>query len=241
MTLEEFSNEFDVLISSYLNSPSYGEDFSNVNLAFNEYEKSVFLTKAQEELLLSYYNGINSKQEGYENTEEIRRYLNLLTTSIHIDMSDEDNYTTGDLVDAFDGYSDKIVELIENYNIWFITMEHLIVHTNNECTNGRRIEVVPITQDEFHRIINNPFRGVTDRRALRLETNSNSIEIISKYSDYTYIIYYLSKPSPIILTNLGDLTINNKSNATECRLHEALHRPILQRAVQLAILSRSKK
>ena len=40
MTTEEFSNEFDVLLNSY----------SSGGVEFNEYEKSIFLTKAQEDL-----------------------------------------------------------------------------------------------------------------------------------------------------------------------------------------------
>ena len=42
MTTEEFSNEFDVL---------YNNISSNQSPGLNEYEKSVFLTKAQNEIL----------------------------------------------------------------------------------------------------------------------------------------------------------------------------------------------
>ena len=48
------------------------------------------------------------------------------------------------------------------------------------------------------------------------------------------------KPSPIVLIDLPDgLSINNISSKTECNLHELLHRPVLQKAVQLALASRS--
>ena len=45
MTLEELSNEFDVIVNSYDNSQS---------LVFNEYEKSIYLTKAQEYIIKDY-------------------------------------------------------------------------------------------------------------------------------------------------------------------------------------------
>ena len=68
----------------------------------------------------------------------------------------------------------------------------------------------------------------------------NQIELISEYTIQEYLIRYLMKPSPIILVDLPDgLSINNISNKTECSLHELLHRPVLQKAVQLALASRS--
>ena len=51
MTTEEFSNEFDTLLNSY------GENPSTIEL--DEYEKSVFLTKAQEEIVIDLYSGKN--------------------------------------------------------------------------------------------------------------------------------------------------------------------------------------
>ena len=69
MTTEEFSNEFDILLNSYSS-----KDNQSVNI--DEYEKSVFLTKAQEDLIISAYNGKNSTYDAFEKTEEIRRYLN---------------------------------------------------------------------------------------------------------------------------------------------------------------------
>lgn len=239
MTTEEFSNEFDVLINNYANSPEYGKDYSSINLSFDEYEKSVFLTKAQEEILLSYYNGTNSKREGYDASEEVRRYLSSLNNQTTIEpteqIADEEAYLGNLIINPNEGY-DYVISIPEN--IWFITLETIRPITNNECTNNKLIEVTPITQDEFHRIINNPFRGINERRALRIETDNNKIELLCKYKNYYYTIYYLSKPSPIILTDLGDLSINKKSTRTDCTVHETLHRTILQRAVQLAIASK---
>ena len=48
MTNEEFSNEFDSLISSNSIIKPFGID--STLLEFDEYEKSVFLTKAQESI-----------------------------------------------------------------------------------------------------------------------------------------------------------------------------------------------
>ena len=56
----EFSNQFDVLWNNINSNQAPG---------LNEYEKSVFLTKAQDEVLKNYFNPkSNPKQEGYDQT-----------------------------------------------------------------------------------------------------------------------------------------------------------------------------
>ena len=59
MTVEEFSSEFDVLIQSYSTQLQFGE---TDDLSFTEYEKSTFLTKAQEELVIEFYYGNSSSK-----------------------------------------------------------------------------------------------------------------------------------------------------------------------------------
>ena len=79
MTLTEFSNEFDSLIRTYSEDLKFGKQDI---MLFNEYEKSVFLTKAQEEIVIELYTGRNSTHTAFEETEELRRYLsNLVCTA----------------------------------------------------------------------------------------------------------------------------------------------------------------
>ena len=47
MTCAEFSNEFDILLNSYSNNPS--------DIKIDEYEKSIYLTQAQEEIIKNLY------------------------------------------------------------------------------------------------------------------------------------------------------------------------------------------
>jgi len=75
MTIQDFSDGFDTLVNSYNRRQNFGEQDS---LSFDEYEKSQFLTKAQEELVIAWYSGRNSYGEGFESTEEARRYLSTL-------------------------------------------------------------------------------------------------------------------------------------------------------------------
>lgn len=230
MTTEEFSNSFDVLLNSYKASSQFGEQSSIIDINLDEYEKSVFLTNAQEELVESVYSGKNPFRDSFEKTEEVRRYLSNLTKT----------YKTSDKEDISSGLSDNSVFFKLPDDLWFITYEAVNLEGDNLCTNGRNTSVTPITQDEYHKTKNNPFRGSNKRRALRLDLGDNMVEIISKYNVKEYLVRYLSRPTPIILVDLPEgLTINNESKETDCKLNSALHRTILERAVQLALLSKS--
>ena len=59
---------------------------------------------------------------------------------------------------------------------------------------------------------------------------------MSKYPIISYLIRYLAKPEPIILTDLTsyNVTINGISVETTCKLNPVVHRIILNKAVQLA-------
>ena len=230
MTTSEFSNEFDVLINAYANNNAIGDSYDKNNLAFDEYEKSIFLTKAQEEIIIDLYNGKNPFGDSFEKTEEIRRYLSDLIKT----------YTTTDRKVGYTGLSKSSVFFELPDDLWFITYESVNLKDDRlGCRSGENISVIPITQDEYHRIRKNPFRGINERRALRLDLSGKVVEIVSKYNVESYLVRYLSRPVPIILTNLtDDLSINDISIKTECELNPVIHRAILERAVKLAIMSR---
>lgn len=223
MNTEEFSNEFDTLLNSYTNT-------YQGNLNFDEYEKSVFLTKAQEDIVIGLYDGNNILSDTIEKTEENRRYLSNL---IH-------TYITSDKKEGSIKISKDSVFFQLPDDLWFITYESVTLKDDTlGCKNGENIPVIPVTQDEYSIIKENPFRGASNRRALRLDVDNNIVEIISKYNIDKYLVRYLSKPSPIILTDFTDsLSINGEKIKTDCNLNPVLHRSILERAVKLAVMSR---
>lgn len=211
MTTQEFSNEFDTLLNSHSQS-------SSNSIVLDEYEKSVFLTQAQEEVIKSLYNG-NLTGESFEKTEELRRYLDSLVKTVKLKPIESD-FLGIDVNSTFF----KLPE-----EVWFITYEQAVVSNNNT-------KVIPMRQDEWHKSKNNPFKMPNKNKVIRLDSGEGMIELIPYYPSVTeYLIRYVSKPSPIILVNLpDDLSINGESNITECKLNAALHRVILERAVQLA-------
>ena len=203
MTLEELSNEFDVIVNSYDNSQS---------LVFNEYEKSIYLTKAQEYIIKDLYRN-------YEGTEELNSYLKTLIKDKTYTIEDSTN-----------------IELDYPNNFLYILKEYANINTT--CKSNNRVDVLPITQDEYNEVVENPFRG-SKSKVLRLE--ENKIKLITDLPIISYTMTYLSNPSPIILIDLPNgLTINNESEkSTTIETSESIHREILDKAVQLAIQSKT--
>lgn len=231
MTTQEFSDSFDTLINSYAQTAEFGKQASGRDIVLDEYEKSCFLTLAQEELVLSYYNGNNSNAFSFEKTEEARRYLSGLVQTREIVPSEPGGIITLNS-------SSQIATLPSD--LWFITYESAqLGNSTDTCTSGKVIQVLPVTQDTLYRIIENPFKGPSIRRALRLDIANNRVELISKYPIAKYIVRYLRRLDPIILVDLTDgLSINDRQEKTDCTLHESLHRIILELAVRLALQSK---
>ena len=231
MELREFSDMFDTLADSYAFHAAFGEQSPNFALALNEYEKSYFLTKAQEELVIGLYNGVNYQSESFETTEEMRRYLAPLVMESELDpISGSSGMPLG--MES----SSKFFTLPED--LLFITFERVSL-SEGKCAGHTTMDVVPTTQDEYLKVKRNPFRGANDRRALRLDLSDGVIEILCKYPVTKYYLRYLRRPHPIVLINLPDgLSIDGETSKRNCELHESLHQRILEMAVKTAINSR---
>jgi hypothetical protein len=231
MTNEEFSNGFDILVNSYRRFKDFDKQESLDSIEFDEYEKSVYLTKAQEELVINFYNGKNPYGDSFESTEEMRRYLDaLVKTKV---------FTMADALRGI-GVSDHSVLFQLPDDLAFITMEQITYDDEKlGCYNGSTADVYPVTQDEYSRVKDNPFRGPTKYKAIRLDSGDKTVELVLKYAIKEYLIKYLSKPEPIILETLPNgLTIEGASEQTECKLNSILHHTILERAVQMALQSK---
>lgn len=219
MTTQEFSNSFDVL---------YNNIMSNAAPGLNEYEKSVFLTKAQEEIVKNYFNPKGNKyQEGFDGSA--KRQIDF---SGLISVADAIATT---LSPAFDIRA-KVYRLPEN--LFLIINESLI-------TNSGIKQVIPIGYDEYTRLMSKPYKEPLKHQAWRLITEGQyssvvQSEVITHSGDSVirYIIRYVRKPNPIILCDLedeyGDVSINGKTSISECELNSLIHEEILQRAVELA-------
>lgn len=223
MNVQEFSNTFDTLLQPYITKESFSEQN---NLAFDEYEKSVFLTKAQEQIVLELYQEL-------EQSEEVRKYLsNLIKTANFAPIGEQDE----SLINSnFKSYK---VELRDT--ILFMIYEQCTLSDENNCINGRIVSVVPTIHDDLDKVLKNPFKSPNSRKVIRLDFD-NKIELISKYNISNYKVRYLKKPNPIILVKLEDkLSIDNNAEVSSGETNPILHERIVQRAVQLAVQSKVK-
>jgi len=84
----------------------------------------------------------------------------------------------------------------------YIVYEQVSWSSDNTCLDGKVADVAPVTHDEYIRTRNNSFRGPSTRRVLRLDKGTSSVELVSNNNIGSYIIRYIKKPDPIVLTDL---------------------------------------
>ena len=222
MDVQELSNLFDTLLQPFIVKDNFGEQNT---LAFDEYEKSIFLTKAQEQIVLELYQEL-------EQSEENRKYLsNLIKTGNYVPIGEQDNTLINN---TFKSYKVEIED-----SVLFMIYEQCTLSDENNCINNKIVSVVPTIHDDLDKVLKNPFKSPNSRKVIRLDFD-NKIELISKYNISNYKVRYLKKPNPIILVKLEDLNIDKKQEVSNGETNPILHERIVQRAVQLAVQSKVK-
>lgn len=85
MTLQEFSDTFDTLLSAYANKPEeYGNQGSLRDIDLDEYEKSVLLTQAQDLVVKSYFDAkYNQYRDGMDDSTRRQVDFSSLITVAH--------------------------------------------------------------------------------------------------------------------------------------------------------------
>lgn len=230
MTTKEFSEAFDTLVDSYRRFKDFDKREMLDSIEFSEYEKSVFLTMAEEDLVVSLYSGKNVYGEAFETTEEMRRYLDELVKT-----------ATPSRAYLQTGVSPSSAFFSLPSDLAFIVYEQVsMTDSALGCFDGSITDVRPVTHDEYNRIRRNPFRGATKYKVLRLDAGDGFVELVSKYNITGYMIRYIAHPTPIVLEDLTgeDLAVKGVSVVTECELNPMLHDTILKHAVQLALASK---
>lgn len=229
MTTQEFSNEFDIL---------YNNIMSNAAPGLNEYEKSVFLTKAQDEIVKAYFNPKGNKfHEGYDDSAKRQIDFSMLTaySSFKVEQGAE-----GTL-----GYKTFLVPFISDA---LMVLNETIIVTRS--SKNIVLTIVPISYLELSRVMSKPYKYPLKWQAWRIIGTSTDLigtdnikaEIIIGPNDTvnskneSYKMRYIKRPSPIILEDLGEsgLSIGGKTVEQTCLLDPEIHHEILQRAVELA-------
>lgn len=216
MTTQEFSLEFDSLYNSIM---------SDVAPGLNGYEKSVFLTTAQEQTVISMLTG--GIGTAYERDELTRQTLEPLLREAVVSAGDGVDY----------GGGAKLYTVTVPDGVWYRVYESATAKVEDGMCGGgtKSLDVLPVPYDELRRTLRNPFRTCGDRRALRVDREGTASELLSKLPLTEYRLRYIVRPHPIILSELTDgLTINGVTDEATCQLGEICHRQVLTLAVQLA-------
>lgn len=233
MTTNEFSLEFDILYDSISSMDAPGLD---------EYEKSVFLTQAQLQLIKEYNDPPVMKS----------RFRTTVQGKSGFEGSDKRRADFSNIIKPYQTAPTKITNgLFENSylatlptDVFLIKYEAGIINKTATCPQ-REVEIIPIKYDELHDRRRNPFKRTDKNNGFRLDVSFNEVKsvelVLDEAVDY-YRIRYVKYPNPIILADLGGistlpLTIDGRQTITECELDVELHREILDRAVQLAMLA----
>lgn len=254
MTIQEFSDQFDILYSAVTDG----------NSTIDEYQKSTYLTKAQYQILREYFelpSGPNSTT-GFDGSAKRQIDFSALlrtkkVTPKKVDI-DKSPYPTLNLYLVSLVKADKLLEDPYDSQIMFPVQEMATVTTNSN-SNAKLLQVIPITHQELRTILSKPYGQPLKRQAWRLFTVQ---ERVSEYKDIntnddtesdvfyqdlyviahhgetldSYTITYVKRPQPIVLLDLSDtaLTIEGQNTPHGCELDPILHNEILERAVTLA-------
>lgn len=225
MTVQEFKNEFNI---------HYNAIATQSAPSIDDYELSVYLTKAQLEIVKNYYDpASNRKLKGFENSEKRRVDLKELVKEFDTNIQIT---TTLGLTN-----NSKFFKIPDE--TFIIIYECLKCNVNN-C-GEIELNVVPKTHDEFNIQYKNPFKRPNKNKVWRLDiskiNNDKVVELITPYTISNYKIRYIKYPKPIIISNLSTsfpgegLSINGFTNIQQCELDQEIHPEILDRAVELAL------
>lgn len=226
MTPQEFSKEFDIFYNNINSGKAPG---------VIEYEKSVFLTKAQDQLLKNYFNPAGNKYgQGYSDSPKRTVDFSNVMKSVSISGSIGIDTT----------YKNTMI-----YN----RPNDLLLPTGFVLRNiaGKELQVVHVDEAEMTRLYSKPYKEPYKGSAYKLDNSSDSFvyEIIVGRAgindSYKLYLRYVRKPQPIILEDLSDsekelglepntLTIAGQRSVSPCELDTTIHYEILDRAVNLA-------
>lgn len=219
MTPLEFSDQFDVLYNNITSNQAPGLD---------EYEKSVFLTKAQDEILKSYFDpALNKTQEGFDGSQRRQIDFSMVVKVSTLTPSTGKTFVPHDNAGTVNMPTDILTIINERLQV-----------TRN--TKSVYLTVIPLQFHEFDRLMSKPYKRPVKYQAWRVMSlngsNTLASDLVAAPGDTlgNYVVRYVKRPNPIVLADLGGLTINGKTTTTECELDPILHQEILQRAVEMA-------
>ena len=224
MTITEFSDQFDVL---------YNNITSNQAPGLSEYEKSLFLTKAEKEIVKNYFNPNsqgNTVKQGFDDSAKRQADFSVLMK-------------TGTCTAVPSASAPAKID--DRSSVYTYPTDVFIVINETVKVGNSYKQVIPLRYDEYTRLMSKPFKRPLKNQVWRLMNSgtvngsvaTKTVEVIAGPGDTisSYSVRYVRTPKPIIVGNLDGLTIDGIATvSTVCEIDPILHEDILQRAVELA-------
>lgn len=172
--------------------------------------------------------------------------------------------TTGEAqyteLDSYIKYDDRSIVYKLPKEVLFILNETIRVDKYKGDTHewSKQLVIKPISYREYDREMSKAYAQPLKKQAWRLFNNpSTGYDIFSEiilneaYKDkpqdnehynVAYKLRFIKRPQPIVLVELpNDLTIDGVREVTQCELNPILHMDIVNKAVELAIVTKSSR
>lgn len=154
MTVEEFSNEFDIL---------YNNVMSNQAPGLNEYEKSVFLTKAQAEIIKSYFLGETKTANGFDkDSKKQYDFSSLIRVASLYDVNTVKERIT------------PIEKLDRNSRVFLFPKDYFLTINEVIYDGFTQYSVVPISYGEYQTKLLKPYAFPVKKGAWRIFTDKKN-------------------------------------------------------------------
>jgi hypothetical protein len=159
MNIQELSTTFDVLWNNVTSNQAPG---------LNEYEKSVFLTKAQSQLVNEYFNNRTDGFGGGYDGSQRRQYdfSGLVRTErlFMVNTFKKDRITADEKLDR----RSKVYLFPQNY---FLAVNEILSDTNWQYS------VIPLSYAEYQRVMTKPYNFPPKRAAWRIFTDKKNCNV----------------------------------------------------------------
>lgn len=185
MGIQEISSLFDTLYNNINNNQAPG---------LNEWEKSVFLTKAQDEILKNYFNPKSNKnQEGFDDVPKRQIDFSSITEKAAYDKVKKAGVYDGDPQDIDPLESDTIDPRAFVFpfpeDVYFIINETLVFNEYSDAgalkepNPLKTLQVMPLKNSEYTRLMSRPYKAPLKNQAWRLIDHKPTEWILGGNSD----------------------------------------------------------
>jgi hypothetical protein len=156
---QELSDQFDVL---------YNNISSNQAPGLDEYEKSVFLTKAEKQLVREYFDrSLDRTQQGFDGS--IKRQYDFSTLIVDKELKSIAHHWTNEDPMGQDTFNFHGIPFIVPDDYYLPVNE--IIRDNQDNIYS----VVPLSYDEYQTVLKKPYQFPHKRQAWRIFTNQRGV------------------------------------------------------------------